>query len=189
MKGKDPGNVPIQQATKFDLIINLHTARALGIEIPPKLLVQGSRLRRVLRRLHWLRIIIRRLCRILRRPLRQARATCASRPLCCEWNKFGISLVVRQVARQADLSPIGGARLDADNAAVVDSQVVRGGSRPFGVEWHLRRNDGEWRVVDLVIEGISVAITQRSEFSSVINGHGGSIEGLLSALRQRTARL
>lgn len=43
-RGAKPGDLPIQQATKFEFAINLKTAKALGITIPPSLLQQADRL-------------------------------------------------------------------------------------------------------------------------------------------------
>lgn len=83
---------------------------------------------------------------------------------------------------------IKGARLEGENFAIVDSRMGRDAIERIAIEWHLRRDDAGWRVVDLVIEGISMAVTQRSEFAAVIRTRGGRIESLLAAMRQRTAR-
>lgn len=79
---------------------------------------------------------------------------------------------------------VHGGRPDGDTDYFVQSQIMRPSGPPVNVEWRVRKADKGYKIIDVVVEGVSMSVTQRSEFASVIQSQGG-IEGLLKAMRQR----
>jgi phospholipid transport system substrate-binding protein len=73
--------------------------------------------------------------------------------------------------------------------SIVHSKLVRPHGAPaILIDWRVRAANGDYKIVDVVIEGVSMSQTQRSEFRSIIRQHGGDVGGLLAVLRERTAR-
>jgi phospholipid transport system substrate-binding protein len=83
---------------------------------------------------------------------------------------------------------ITSALLGRPNIVIVKSLIhrPRPGMPPVAIDWLVSVSADGYRVIDVVVSGVSMAITQRSEFASIIRGSGGNIEGLLDALRERT---
>ena len=77
-----------------------------------------------------------------------------------------------------------GARPDGDKDTLVTSYIVAStGGDKFQVDWRVRNKGGSYKVVDIVVEGVSMSQTQRADFASVIQRGGGGIEPLLVHLR------
>lgn len=75
------------------------------------------------------------------------------------------------------------AREDGEKDAIVFSEIVPKNGQKIKVDWRVRNKDGKFSVVDIIVEGVSMSLTQRSEFSSVIQRGGGKMDILLAHLR------
>ena len=65
--------------------------------------------------------------------------------------------------------------------------ISPGSTSPLRIDWRLVNDAGAYTISDVIVEGVSMAVTQRSEFASVIQRHGGQIQGLIDLMRQKTA--
>ena len=62
-------------------------------------------------------------------------------------------------------------------------------SRSFRLKWRMRPSNGTLKVRDMVFENISMSINQRREFAAVYRRRGGTMAGLLQAMREKMAEL
>ncbi len=69
--------------------------------------------------------------------------------------------------------------------SVVSSQIQRRNSAPVEIDWHVSDRDGRWQVTDVYVDGVSMKVTHRQEFASIIQRNGGRPETLIPALRQQ----
>ncbi len=65
----------------------------------------------------------------------------------------------------------------------VSSELLRDEGEFIRINWRIRRRDDGYRIVDIVAEGISIAVTLRSEYTSVLKQNGGDIGALVRKLR------
>lgn len=71
------------------------------------------------------------------------------------------------------------------NDTLVATEIRQKDGPPISVDWRVRQAGGGYKVVDVIVARVSMSVTQRDEFASVIAQNGGSIDGLLQAMRQR----
>ncbi len=91
---------------------------------------------------------------------------------------------------QGESFKVLGASPEDDKVVLVQSQIQRmNPPQPIRVDWRVMRTDQGLKIVDVIVEGVSLSVTQRSEFASVIQRNGGKIAGLLDALKAKTKEL
>ncbi|MEJ1994977.1 MAG: ABC transporter substrate-binding protein [Limibacillus sp.] len=70
----------------------------------------------------------------------------------------------------------------------VFSTLTRPGEEPVKIAWRLlKRDGGDFKIVDVRVENLSMAITLRSEYTTQLQRNGGSVSGLIDDLKQRLA--
>ena len=81
---------------------------------------------------------------------------------------------------------VRGSRTDESGTVVSTDIISPSGEPPIKVDWRLVADRGAFKINDVIIEGISMMVTQRSEFASIIQRHGGQVGGLLALMREKT---
>jgi len=77
-------------------------------------------------------------------------------------------------------------RPDGTRDIIVSSFIVPENGTEIQVDWRVRYKKGRYQIVDVIVEGVSMSVTHRSDFSSVIQRGGGNIQALLTHLREHS---
>ena len=77
----------------------------------------------------------------------------------------------------------------AGGGSIVYGRIKRMNGPPVAVELQVVKKSGTYKAVDIKIEGISMPLTHRKEYSSVIRRNRGNVAGLLSVLRKKASIL
>jgi phospholipid transport system substrate-binding protein len=78
---------------------------------------------------------------------------------------------------------VNGSRSDPVGV-MVTSQIIRPKGPPIEVDWRLVVSDGRYKISDVSIDSVSMALTQRSEFAAIVQRNGGRVAGLLTTMRE-----
>lgn len=106
-----------------------------------------------------------------------------------EYQKLFERLIVNVYANrfgeyQGQKLEVRGARPDGTNDVIVSSFIVPAkGGEEIQVDWRVRNKGNGHKVIDVIVAGVSMAMTQRSDFASVIQRGGGDVNVLLEHLR------
>ena len=81
---------------------------------------------------------------------------------------------------------VNSVRPETEKDTIVNSQITHpDGSTPTKIDWRVRKRDGKLGVIDVVVEGVSLSVTQRQEYASVIQNNDGKISALLDKMREQ----
>lgn len=72
------------------------------------------------------------------------------------------------------------------NGVLVETRVTRPGREGFAVEWQVSERGGAPKVVNLIIEGVSMLTNERAEVAALLEAEGGSIDRLTARMRATT---
>jgi phospholipid transport system substrate-binding protein len=80
---------------------------------------------------------------------------------------------------------VSNARGNDDGSLLVNSQINRPNGDIIRLDWRIEDQSGTMQIADLLVEGVSLRTTHRSDIASAVQSNGGTVAGLLDALRQK----
>lgn len=108
-----------------------------------------------------------------------------------EFTQLFQSMVVRSYAAKfkqysGQKLVVTSSREEGERRAIVSSQIMlSGASHPTRIDWRVAGFSQGPKIYDVIVEGVSMSITEQQDFGSVIERHGQGVDGLLAELRAK----
>jgi phospholipid transport system substrate-binding protein len=82
---------------------------------------------------------------------------------------------------------VNGTRPAQTGQIYVDSKVISPdpNTKPINLIWRLKNNDGDYKIADLIVEGVSMVMTYRSEYAAILQNNSGSVSALTDSLKAK----
>ena len=103
------------------------------------------------------------------------------------YREFLIKSYAAQFAQyRGETVKVTNARPEGADITVVNSEIIHpSGDPPIRVAWRVHRNGNDFKIVDVDVEGISMLLAQREEFTPVVQRNGGTLSGLIDAIQRK----
>jgi len=82
---------------------------------------------------------------------------------------------------------IAGVKSASPEDHVVATTIMRPGAPPVEASWRVQTKSAQYKIVDVMVAGVSMVVTQRSEFGAVIQRQG--VDGLIETLRMQVSKI
>ena len=100
-----------------------------------------------------------------------------------EFQKLLETLLVQSYAKafahySGEKFDVGSARGNDDGSMLVNSTIIQPNGDVIHLDWRVEDGDNTLKITDLLVEGVSLRTTHRSDFASAIQSNGGTVAGL-----------
>lgn len=111
-----------------------------------------------------------------------------------EYLKLFKEMIIKNYAKRfseydGEALKVVSAHQDKSSDTIVSSAIIPANGEKVQVDWRVRNKKGKNQVIDIIVEGVSMSLTYRSDFASVIQRGGGKIDALLMHLRKRPEQI
>ncbi|MCW3477604.1 MlaC/ttg2D family ABC transporter substrate-binding protein [Limobrevibacterium gyesilva] len=101
------------------------------------------------------------------------------------FHKVLVNNITGKVGEYQGVSFIIGRPQTRDDVVAVSSTVIRPGNAPNKVDWLVSMSTGGPKIIDVIAEGTSLRLTQRSDYSAYLARNNNNVQALIDAMRQQ----